>query len=394
MSLVEQPPGGLDPQADALRYRLDQQSVLADFGREALRCRDLDQLLQSAAESAAKGMRTRFSKVLQHVPERHSLFLRAGVGWRPGLVGVNEAPDSPDNPAGYAFQTGQRVIANQHCADQRFRTIDFMVEHGIARALNVPIDIDGKRFGVLEVDSTDNSRFVEEDIDFLQSLANLLGLAIGRIEVEKALELANQHQQLLTREVSHRVKNSLAMVAALLSLRMRGIEDPKLSHILLDMQARIQTIARAHDLLWRGDRVGTVPLDAMICELAEELVGQAPGHQLECQIAPIELDADTAIPLGLMVTELVTNALKYAYDDGGGEIRVEIGEQAKGELSVTVRDFGRGLPAGTRFDGKGEATLGSRIIASTARQLRGRLDVEDVPVGTSIRFSIPGPAHG
>jgi two-component sensor histidine kinase len=160
--------------------------------------------------------------------------------------------------------------------------------------------------------------------------------------------------------------------------------------VLIDTQGRIQTIARAHDLLWRGDRVGTVPLDAMICELAEELVEQAPGHRLDCAVAPIELHADVAIPLGLMVTELVTNALKYAYGPEGGEIAVLIEEQQDG-LALTVRDRGRGLPPGIRFDGKGQGSLGSRIVASTARQLRGKLEVEDCAPGTAIRFVMSNP---
>jgi two-component sensor histidine kinase len=255
----------------------------------------------------------------------------------------------------------------------------------------VPIDIDGTRFGVLEADAREDDRFVTQDIAFLTSLANLVGLALGRLQAEQALERAHHHQQLLTREVSHRVKNSLAMVVALLGLRARDIDDPELAGILADMQARIHTIARAHDLLWRGDRVGMVPLDAMICELAEELVQQSPAHNLRCRIAPLEIDADTAIPLGLMVTELVTNALKYAYDDEGGDILVEIGEEG-GQLSVGVSDEGRGLPAGTRFDGKGDATLGARIIASTVRQLRGTLSVDPAAAGTAIRFVMPLPA--
>lgn len=390
MSLVEQPPGGLDHQAKALRYRLDQQEVLADFGRQALGCRDLDALLAIAAELCAKGLCARFSKVLEHRPDRRTLFLRAGIGWREGLVGANEVDDGPETPAGYSLQCGEPVIANQHASDQRFQTPDFMVEHGIARAINVPVDVDGKRFGVLEVDSAEDNRFVADDIAFLQAFANLLGLAIGRIEVERALERAHQHQQLLTREVSHRVKNSLAMVSALLGLRMRGIDDAELRRILTDAQHRIHTIARAHDLLWRGDRVGNVPLDALIGELAEELVAQAPGHHLSCRIEHIELEADTAIPLGLMVTELVTNALKYAYD-AGGEIGLEISTQGD-ELRLVVRDRGRGLPEGVVFDGRSGEGLGARIIASTARQLRGHLSVADARPGTEVRFSMPLPA--
>jgi two-component sensor histidine kinase len=387
---IEQPSAGVHSEHEALRYRLHQQSLLADFSREALRCRQMEPLLDSAAEVGAQGLEADFSKVLQYRPERDTLLLRAGVGWRPGLVGVVETPATEDNAPGYCFKCGDPVIADQQSPDQRFNTFEFMLEQGITRAINVPVDIDGKRFGVLEVDSRDASKFVADDIAFLQALANLLGLAVGRIEVERSLERANQHQQLLTREVSHRVKNSLALVSALISLRSRSIDDPALQQIMGDMQGRIQTIARAHDLLWRGDRVGTVPLDAMICELAEELVGQAPGHRLDCKVAEVEIDADTAIPIGLMVTELVTNALKYAYGPEGGSISVELADGGD-QLSLAVRDWGRGLPAGTMFDGKGGSSLGSRIVASTARQLRGRLELEREEPGTAIRFTMPKP---
>ena len=391
MSIVEPAPGGLDPAGNTLQYRLDQQSVLADFGREALKSRDLDALLRHAVDLSARGLNARFAKILKHIPERNSLLLAYGIGWEPGLVGTKEVPVVSHSGPGWTFLTGESVICNSQGEGTRFCTPEFMIAHGINRAINVAIDIDGRRFGVLEVDAREDDRFVEPDLAFLSAFANLLGLALGRIEAEQALEQANNHQRLLTREVSHRVKNSLSMVVSLLGLRARGIADPTMAAILADMQARIHTIARAHDLLWRGDQVGTVPVDAMICELADELVQQSPGHRLECRIAPLELDADVAIPLGLMVTELVTNALKYAYDGKDGEIFVEI-DKLDGRLSLVVRDGGRGLPPSTRFDGKGGATLGARIIASTARQLRGTLTILPVAVGTAIRFEMPIPS--
>lgn len=390
MTLVETPDHGTDASPEELQLRLHQQCVLADFGRFALQCHDLDELLREATARTAHGLRVSLAKVLEFVPERGTLFLRAGVGWMPGVVGFDEIGADLDSPAGYCFRTGESVISNQLGQEKRFRTPDVMAAHGVRRAINVPIDIDGVRFGVLEADSHHEGRFQEADLAFMRGFANLIGVAIGRQRAEEALERANRHQQLLTREASHRVKNSLAMVSALLGLRMRGIADEGLQQVLADTQARIHTIARAHDLLWRGDRVGTVPLDSLICELAEELVAQAPGHRLSCAIAPIELDADTAIPLGLMVTELVTNALKYAYDDPGGEIAVEI-EEGDAQLSLTVRDRGRGLPPGVAFDGKGTGSLGTRIIASTVRQLRGHLEVTDAAPGTAIRFTMPMP---
>ncbi len=113
MSVVEQPHRGQDHAPDELQLRLDQQSVLAEFGRFALECRDLDQLLQRAAEQTASGLNVSLAKVLEYIPERRTLFLRAGVGWIPGVVGFDEIPAEMDSPAGYAFRTGEPVIANQ-----------------------------------------------------------------------------------------------------------------------------------------------------------------------------------------------------------------------------------------------------------------------------------------
>ncbi len=264
-----------------------------------------------------------------------------------------------------------------------------MAAHGVRRAINVPIDVDGERFGVLEADSRQDGKFEEADLAFMRGFANLIGVAIGRQRAEQALDWAMKHQQLLTREVSHRVKNSLAMVTALLGLQMRTLDDERLRQILIDAQGRIHTIARAHDLLWRGDRVGTVPLDELICQLANELAEQTPGHRVNCDVAPVELSADDAIPLGLMLTEVITNAIKYAYDDGG-VIDVELRTTEK-QLVATVTDRGRGVPQGFRFEAGSNATLGRRIITSTARQLRGRVEVADAAPGTIVRFTMPMP---
>lgn len=129
----------------------------------------------------------------------------------------------------------------------------------------------------------------------------------------------------------------------------------------------------------------------MVCQLADELVAQVPGHKLTCAVAPIELHADVAIPLGLMLTEIITNANKYAYGDAGGPILVDV-RREDGRLILSVTDHGRGVPAGFRFDGNSQATLGRRRIASTARQLSGTLEVRDAQPGTMVVFSMPDPA--
>lgn len=390
MAIVEENGAGSDDPADAIRYRLDQQRILAEFGGIALRSRDIDEIVRASVELAARGMRTRLAKFLHHDAARGGLIVRAGIGWNDGVVGGAEMGDDMASPAGFAFQTGEAVISNHLRDEKRFRTPGFMADHGVKRAINVLVEANGNRFGVLEVDSRSDGRFEEDDLAFMQGFANLIGVAIERLEAEDSLRAAIEHQELLTREASHRVKNSLAMVSAMLNLQMREDDDPRVQRMLGDAQARIVAIGQAHDQLWQGDRVGVVALDRLLCGIVDQLKEQAPDHAIDCDIAPLVVSGDTAIPLGLLLTELVTNAIKYAYAEGGGPVRIAT-RCDDGQLSMEVVDRGQGLPAGFDPAAARPTSLGMRMVASLARQLGGTLTFDDAAPGTHVAFVMPLP---
>ena len=391
--MIEESPGGDEPPgAGELQYRLQQQSVLAKFGIEALRARDLQPMLQRAVELCAEGMRSRFCKFLEHCTDEDVLLVRNGVGWRDGVVGGTEMRADLGSPAGYAYHTGEAVISNHLENETRFRTPTFMAEHHIRRAINVLVEAGGRRFGVLEVDSPDEGKFEASDLAFMQGFANLIGVAIERQEAERRLNDALEHQELLTREASHRVKNSLAMVSGLLNLQMQADPDERITRLLGDAQARITAIAQAHDRLWRGEQVGIVALDDLIGGIVEQMREQAPLHTICCDVARIHISADSAIPIGLLVTELVTNAIKYAYDDGG-DIQVTIVERA-GDLHLTVRDFGHGLREGFDLKSASRQSLGMRMIFSLSRQLQGEVTYADSAPGTRACLVMPDPREG
>jgi PAS domain S-box-containing protein len=198
-----------------------------------------------------------------------------------------------------------------------------------------------------------------------------------------------EQQQLLSREVSHRVKNSLAMVASLLSLQLRQSDDSRVRAALGDAHARISTIAELHDHLWRQRDATSVALDAFLADLCAQLSETAPGHEVLFAGEPATLAADKAIPIALLVNELVTNALKYAYPDGGnGAVRVTLARSRTGALRVEVADSGVGLPAG--FDPKqATASLGMRLVATLTRQLGADTTFEDAAPGTRVIVAIP-----
>lgn len=373
---------------DELAYRLKQQSLLARFGEVALRERDRQALLEAACEACAEGLETPYSKILVHDVEADRLVLVAGVGWRTAVEGVTSLSVELDSPAGYAFKTGKPLISNHLEIEERFSTPRLLAEHGVRRAINVLIrpEVDGAPWGVLEVDSPAEGQFDPRDALFLDAFAAVVGAAISRQDTEQRLVAAIEHQALLTREVSHRVKNSLSLVSSLLAMQARGAASDDIRSALTDAGARIQAIGQVHDQLWRGADVQSVVLSDFLCQLCEAIDTGSAVHTVHCHADAAPLPADIAIPLGLIVNEMVTNALKYAYGPEGGEVRVE-GRVADGRLTLVVADYGRGFDLEAA---RSDRSLGMRVIDSLVRQVGGAL--ENRPEGAGARLVLTCPA--
>jgi two-component sensor histidine kinase len=376
---------------DAVELRVSQQKLLADFGVLALEGTPLAELLTAAARIAADGLEAEFSKVLEFMPTEGRFLVRAGVGWDAGTVGQTTVGADLASPAGYALRTGKPVISNHLGADDRFRTPELLLEHGVRRAMNVILSGDGRPFGVLEVDSCSPGEFDERDIAFLQGVANLLGMTIARQRAERGLKDALQRHKVLLEEVNHRVKNSLQLVSAMLDLQAHAGADEALREQLEKASGRIAAIARAHDLVHQHKSIQSVDLGLYLTDICKE-PGSSTAH---CEIkleAPVgfEIAIEKAIPIALIVNELITNAAKYAYPRRrGGPVWVTVASRPTGAVSVIVRDEGVGLPAG--FDvvkGKG---LGTRIVAAFTKQLGAELSVRAQTRGCEFEFVIPSP---
>ena len=388
------PAGPETPSRAELPYRLRQQALLGDFGRFALQTREFGKILQRATELCSQGLETPFSKVLEYLASEKRLLVRAGVGWRPGVVGHVTLSADTSSPAGYAFQTGSTVISNDLKGETRFRTPPLLVEHGIRRAVNVLIrwgnDTDAP-FGVLEVDSPGGALFDADDGQFLANFASLLGIAIERQQADAQLQTAVEHQALLTREMSHRVKNSLASVIAMLRVQARGGLSEEVRSALGDAASRVATIAEVHDHLWRGAEIGFVDLAEFINGLCTKLQETAGHNSITVRADKVSLAADTAIPLGLLVNELVTNAIKYAYPGSRGPIEVTA-VMRSGGLHVSISDQGVGMPDNFDID-LPRASMGIRVIKGLVQQLNAKLTVSaNVPKGAVFVVETPLPA--
>ncbi|ASS53308.1 sensor histidine kinase [Rhizobium leguminosarum] len=355
---------------EELVYRLRQQRIAADFGYFALKTENLDELLQEATRLAAEGLDASFAKYLRHLGDGSGFLVAAGVGWGPGVVGHARVGDDMESPAGYAFHTEKAVISNHLSNEERFRTPALLVEHGIKRALNVIIRCDERRYGVLEVDTPGEGQFDESDVAFLESFASMLGVAMQRGEREARLRESIRHQEVLTLEASHRVKNSLSIVASLLSMQARATGNDEAARALQEAGQRVQTVASLHDRLWRSKAVRTVDLDKFLHELCEQVMAASSGVTVSCRVDSVTVMTEQAVNVGLLVNELTTNSMKYAFNEGAtGTIEVAVAASGDGTLRLSVDDDGKGLPAD--FDPTTTSSLGVRLITSISRQLGG-----------------------
>ena len=380
------PDGAIPPPTDG-KLRLRQQEILAELGVAALQGTPFPELLERTAALVAEGFEADFCKVLEFQPHEQRFLVVAGVGWGPDVVGVATVGADIESPAGFALITGKPVISNHLQNEQRFRTPKLLVKHGIRRAMNVILQGDGAPFGVLEVDSQSEGEFSVRDIAFLQGAANLLGMAIERQRVERNLRTALERNQLLLREVNHRVNNSLALVASMLRLKASTVSDDIKSH-LDEASNRIIAIARAHQRLYRTEKFETLDLGGYLEDVCHNLSESLPGCELHVSvIAGIEIPPDQAVPLALFVNELVTNAAKHGRGDYKCEIWVTVTHAAEGAVLLSVRDNGPGLPAD--FDIAAQKGLGMRLVMAFAKQLRGELTIHRHVSGTEFVLSFP-----
>lgn len=192
------------------------------------------------------------------------------------------------------------------------------------------------------------------------------------------VRLARDHAEAMLREVSHRVGNSLQMVSSFMSLQLRHLADEGARAALRESQARIQAVAHVHRQLYTSGDMSSVAMDEYLEGLVVDL-GRSVGPDgrfsptITLTTAPMRVSTDQAVSLGVVVTELVTNAVKYAYAPGqAGEIRVSLALASEGRARLTVEDDGPGMGEGPP---KGTG-LGGKIITAMASSVRSVVEFD------------------
>jgi two-component sensor histidine kinase len=378
----------VDNRTDDQGFWTRRQEALARFGEQALRSDDLQVTLQEACRLAAQGLEAPISKVLVPIPEEGELLLRASVGIPASIAvpGVTRIHGETKSAAGYAIATGQPVISDLS-RENRFDSSDIVKRIGATHSINVLIRAEDVKFGALEVDRVNDQRFTEADVDFLQSYANLLGAAVLRHSAMARINALLKEQELLFQELQHRIKNDFQVIVALIMLEQRRTQNFEAKTRLESIRSRVDSLRRVHDHLFARKSVSQVDLPDYLSELALArftMHGLDPAGpiRLELDISKIFLDRDSAIAVGLMANEFLTNSLKYAFPTGSGVIRI-VGEHLPGDrIRITFADNG----VGTTSESAGtEIGSGFRIMELLARQLDAEIDRA---ASSGTRFSV------
>lgn len=197
-------------------------------------------------------------------------------------------------------------------------------------------------------------------------------------------------RDLLLREVYHRVKNNLQVVDGLLFMRARQLGDPAAKAAMEEIRKRVFALGLVHHQLMGSKDLKTFDVGAFLKELTAHLRADAPENVgLALDVAPLAVDLDFAVPLGLLVTELATNALKHAFSGRAGEISVSLSATSDGEVVLRVADNGVGLP----HDFQKQKTSGLSIVDGLVRQLGGRIEAIQTK-GVCWEAHLPTPRTG
>jgi PAS domain S-box-containing protein len=251
-----------------------------------------------------------------------------------------------------------------------------------------PIDFAGQPCMINSLTDITGLKRVEKEL--LRHQEHLEELVKERTE---ELRSALAEKEVLLREIHHRVKNNMAVVSSLLNMQANRVDDASVRGAIRESQERIRAMAMIHETLYQSDNLEQVGLQGYIQGLAGNLLsifhGGPSGLELNIQAGQVSLQISQAVPCGLIINELLTNALKYAFPHGGpARIDIKAMRREDGWVSLSVGDNGAGLPEG--LDIKRPKTLGLRLISLMVEQLHGEMSLKNQ--GGAL-FELSWPLH-
>jgi two-component sensor histidine kinase len=212
----------------------------------------------------------------------------------------------------------------------------------------------------------------------------LNAMVLNLTKTQKELSTKNDENVLLLKEIHHRVKNNLEVVSGLLALQFAKIDDPNMQEVMLSSQNRVKSMGILHQKLYQSEQLAFIEMKNYFENLCENILdsyNETDRIKVDIEMSEIELDVDTAVPLGLIVNELLTNSLKYAFPKGvKGKIELSLKNVSHDNFQLKISDNGVGKPLFGKAIGTG---FGSQLVDLLTRQIDGKL-IQDVSNGTLI----------
>lgn len=209
-----------------------------------------------------------------------------------------------------------------------------------------------------------------------------------RLESENAITKSLKEKEMLIREIHHRVKNNLQIISSLLSMQARGLTDEKSRLPFMESENRVRTMSKIHEMLYNSGDFLSINTPLYVSSLATQLMQSfridKSRVSIQLEVENIPMGINTMIPFGLILNELISNALKYAFPDNRmGELKISFHDQGDDMRMLSVKDNGAGLPDGIEL--KSSNSLGMNIIKALTSQINGALCVRN---GSGVTFSI------
>jgi two-component sensor histidine kinase len=204
------------------------------------------------------------------------------------------------------------------------------------------------------------------------------------------LEEKNREKETLLKEIHHRVKNNLQIILSMLNLQARHVKDPKALEVMHAIRGRVRSMAILHERLYQHEDLASIDLHAYMEDICDSLSATYGTNErqirLSLDVPHLMVEADTALSLGLIVNELVSNSIKYAFPDRKGHIHITLKPMGKNSYTLTVQDDGVGLPKD--FETRRKKSFGLQLVSSLARKLGGKIEFKNNNGTNSILYFV------
>ncbi|MFQ6109926.1 MAG: histidine kinase dimerization/phosphoacceptor domain -containing protein, partial [Candidatus Aminicenantales bacterium] len=374
----------------ALRKRSAQLELIHTIQNEIPMSMDTETLLKSAAENIGKAFG--YSKVSVNLLDKETREIVNLVTWNisgtPTPRGHRQRMG--EGLIGKAAELRRKIVANDVSKEPSHR---LFYQTETKSELAIPLLAKDNLVGILDIQDVKKNTFTEDDVTVLQSIANYLAYVIDERQKEESLKVSLKEKEILLREIHHRVKNNLQVISSLLSLQSRHIRGRKNIEMFKESQERVKSMALIHEKLYQSQEIARINFREYIQTLVNNLFRSYKASlsqiTLKMDVEDVSIGVDNAIPCGLIINELVSNSLKYAFADGRkGEIRIALHPLSEKDIELVISDNGVGMPEDLDF--RKTDSLGLHLVTILAEdQLQGKINL-DRSQGTEFRIRLRG----